>query len=49
MKNRILISLSSVFIVVILHGQEKPMENVPKDIVHCLNEFGKDLSDKLNI
>lgn len=49
MKNRILISLSSVFIVVILHGQERPMENVPKDIIHCSNDFGTDLSGTLNI
>lgn len=48
MKNRIIILLGSMFFALILYGQEKNMENVPKNILECVHETGKDSSTQLN-
>ncbi|MDM1046976.1 hypothetical protein [Sphingobacterium hotanense] len=48
MKNRIIISLGSMFVAIILYGQERNIETVPKNILECIHETGKDSSTQLN-
>lgn len=49
MKNIILILFGSFFFTSILHGQEKSMEDIPKNIIQCLDKTGQDSTAGLNI
>ena len=49
MKTIILILFGSFFFTSILHGQVKSMEDIPKNIIQCLDKTGDDSSAVLNI
>ncbi|MBP2619719.1 hypothetical protein [Chryseobacterium jejuense] len=49
MRKTTLITIVSIFFTAQLYSQENSIQRMPKDIIHCLNEFGTDLSGALNI
>lgn len=49
MKNIILMLFGSFFFTGILHGQEKSMKDIPKNIIQCIDKTEQDSSAELDI